>query len=146
MFRKTKSNAAKKDATFTVISKNMHILGNIVHEAGTVDFNGTLDGNLRCETLTIRPDGVINGEINASTVMVYGRVNGLIRAKNVHLYAGSYIEGIIMHEQISIEDGAFLDGKCKRTDKVSSPALSFDSDDEPQEKPVKILENIRLIR
>lgn len=144
MFLKTKP--AKKDSAPTVIGKNMHILGNIVHEDGVVDFNGTLDGNLRSEALTIRADGVINGEITATTVMVYGKVNGLIKAKNVHLYNGSYIEGIVMHEQLSIEDGAFIDGKCKRTNKLAGGSVAANSDDEPQEKPVKILENIRLIR
>lgn len=146
MFLKTKTSTTKKDTSFTVISKHMHILGNIVHEGGTVDFNGALDGNLRCETLTVRPDGAINGEITANTVMVYGKVNGLIKAKNVHLYSGSYIEGIVMHEQISIEDGAFLDGKCKRTDKAAPSSLRPETSEEPQEKPVKMLENIRLIR
>lgn len=144
MFLRTKPG--KAEMAPTVVGKNMHILGNIVHEGGVVDFNGTLDGNLRCEALTVRADGVINGEIIANSVAVYGKVNGLIKAKNVHLYSGSTIEGIVMHEQICIEDGAFIDGKCKRTDKVASSVSVADFEDEPQEKPVKILENIRLIR
>ena len=37
-----------------IITKDMNILGNIVSD-GNIDFNGTIQGNIRCNTLTIRP-------------------------------------------------------------------------------------------
>ncbi len=153
MFRKnskstrSSSAASGRASVPTVISRDLHMLGNIVHEDGTVDMDGTLDGNLRCRSLTVRPNGVIQGEIQADTVNIYGRVNGLIRARQVSLFAGCHIEGIVMHEQLSIEDGAFIDGKLKRIDKIASPALFADQEaDDPEEKPLRMLENIRLIR
>ena len=153
---KPKSTAAKtteikKGAIPTVITKGMHILGNIVGDS-VVDFNGILDGNLRCELLTVRENGVINGEITAETVFIFGKVKGIIRAKHVHLHAGCRIEGIVMHESLSIEDGAFIDGKCKRTDKVEESSLDFltlaesDSDEaDSNPKTIRMLDNIRLI-
>lgn len=138
MFRRTKPE--KTEILSSVVGRHLHMLGNIVYEGGTVDFDGTLDGNLRCEALTLRGNGVINGEIIAHTVRIYGKVNGLIKAKNVHLYSGAYIEGIVMHEQLVIEDGAFIDGKCKRTDKPSEAA-----DAAASAKPLRMMENIRLI-
>ena len=55
-----------------------------------------------------------------------------------------------MHEGLIIEDGAFVDGKFKRTDRTKPEETeeeesdsSFDS--EPQEG-MKLLQNIRLIR
>ena len=146
MFRKpTKEQSpSKKTSIPSIITRDMHILGNIVHEDGVVDMDGTLDGNIRCHTLTIRPSGLVTGEITAEVVQVYGKVNGLIKAKNVSLLAGCHIEGIVMHEQLSIQDGAYIDGKCKRTDKMPSSEMLQNDEDMPQ-KPVKILENIRLI-
>lgn len=154
MFLKTKSHPSKpsqgkKEALPSVIAKGTHILGNIIND-GVVDFDGTLEGNMRCETLTIRPNGVVKGEVTAENIFVYGKVNGLIRAKNVHLHSTCHIEGIVMHESLSIEDGAFIDGKCKRTNKpTSNDSEESPFEDESQDSAtpkVKVLENIRLIR
>lgn len=142
--------AGKKDAVPSIIAQDMHLLGNIVCD-GTIDFDGKIDGNIRCSTLNVRKNGAVNGEITADDVFVYGKVKGVIRAKNVYLFAASNVEGIVMHESIAIEDGAFLDGKLKRTDKPASSDDASQSgeiiDAEPAMQPtVKLFENIRLIR
>jgi cytoskeletal protein CcmA (bactofilin family) len=98
--------------------------------------------------LTVRENGRVNGEVIADTVQVYGKITGLIRARHAHLFSTCHIEGIVMHESITIEDGAFIDGKCKRTNKVldvKKPSESEDDDAETGVKPLKILENVRLI-
>lgn len=134
----------------SVIANGMHILGNIVCD-GIMDFDGTIDGNIKCQTLTVRALGLVNGEISADTVIVYGKVKGTIKAKAVQLLAGCQVEGVVMHETLSIEDGAFLDGKCKRTDKVvlndNKDIIEEDSEDESDADapPMKVLENLRLI-
>ena len=149
MFLKTKKsdilNSApvvpKKSLVPSVISQDLNVLGTIVSE-GAVDFSGTMDGNVRCQSLTVRVDGRIAGEIHAESVHIYGHVKGIIRAREVHLYSNAHIEGIIMHASLSIEDGAFIDGTCKRTDKL--PVM--DSSDQPQDaSTVEILENLRLM-
>ena len=153
MFWKTKPDSkklipAKKGAFPTVVTREMHILGNVVSD-GVIDFDGTIDGNIRCQMLTIRGNGQVNGEIIADTVLVYGKVVGLIRSRHAHLFSTCHIEGIVMHESITIEDGAFIDGKCKRTNKVlniKKPEEPEEEDAETSAKPMKILENIQLIR
>jgi len=147
----------------TIVTPDVHLLGNMVSE-GSVDFSGTIDGNIRCDTLTLRECGTIKGEITANNVFIHGTVKGLIRAKNVHLLAACKVEGIIMHEQISIEDGAFVDGKFKRSDRVKEAGETEDSSSESGESSfdgnpatmltrsvaspssTKVLDNIRLIR
>jgi len=145
--------ANKKETIPSIITKDIDILGNIVSD-GNVDFDGNLNGNIRCATLTIRANGTVKGEVIGNHVMVYGTVKGLIRAKHVQFFAGANVEGIIMHETIVIEDGAMVDGKFKRTDKIQ-PAeeesedsdSSFAFDEEPAASAeIKVLENIRLIR
>lgn len=112
----------------SIIAQDMRVIGNILSE-GVVDFAGTLDGNVRCHTFTLRPQGVANGEIVAEAAHVYGKVKGMIRARQVHLYSSAHVEGVIMHESLSIEDGAYIDGKFKRADKpleheISAPAAA----------------------
>jgi cytoskeletal protein CcmA (bactofilin family) len=143
---KATTQGGKKGLIPSIIAQGMHVLGNIISE-GSIDFDGTLDGNVRCSILTIRPNGCIKGDAVADHIYVYGKVKGLIRAKHVHLYASCNVEGIIMHESITIEDGAFVDGKFKRTDKITDDDESDNSfafDDSSSEP--KMLENIRLIR
>ena len=82
MFRKTDTAVAvakpanKKDLIPTIIGKDVNILGNIVSE-GNVDFNGTLDGNIRCESLTLREDSSVKGEIVATTVFAARTSNSI---------------------------------------------------------------------
>jgi cytoskeletal protein CcmA (bactofilin family) len=136
----------RKSPVPSVFGMDMHILGNIVSE-GMIDFNGHLEGNIRCSALTLRPNAEVKGDILAESVQIFGKVSGLIRAKNVYLFASCHVEGIIMHETIAIEDGAFLDGKCKRTDKICLDDENIQvTEESDQLKPdLKILENIRLI-
>ncbi len=151
-----------KGFSTSVIAVGMHVLGNIVSE-GALDIDGKINGNVRGQTISIRPNGVIIGDVVADVVHVYGTVEGLIKAKNVLLYADARVTGTIMHEAITIEDGAFVDGKFKRTDKISfndaevemarrmqmpaiDPAFDGENDnEEPSEAEIKILENLRLI-
>jgi cytoskeletal protein CcmA (bactofilin family) len=151
MFRKTNNKkqeapllaaTVKKNAVPSVFSSDLNVLGTIVSE-GAVDFSGTMDGNIRCQTLTVRADGKISGEIHAESVHVYGLIKGIIRARDVHLFSTCHIEGIIMHESLSIEDGAFIDGSCKRTDRINT---SESGELLPQDSnTVEILENLRLL-
>lgn len=159
MFRKNsntpgghvKTSGSRKEPIPSIITQDVNILGNIVSD-GNMDFDGTLNGNIRCSTLTIRANGFIKGEVVADHVFIYGKVKGLVRAKHVQLFSGCNVEGVIMHETISIEDGAFIDGKCKRTDKVhTAEDEEADSDgdflfDDSNGSEPKMLENIRLIR
>lgn len=151
MFLKNKSNPVTKIATThksgvpSIIAQDMHLIGNIVSD-GILDFDGKIDGNIRCHTLNVRKNGVVNGEIVADDVFVYGKVKGIVRAKNVYLFASCHIEGIVMHESIAIEDGAFLDGKCKRTDKPEGAKNSgYEGFEEITSGDIRVLENIKLI-
>lgn len=148
----------------SVIASNMNVLGNIISD-GVLDIDGQVDGNVRGHSVTVRPDGRIRGDLMAEDVYIYGTVDGLIKASNVTLYASAHVNGTIMHESLTIEDGAQVDGKLKRMERLliedkrgegsdssepkRTPVIDsmFDNDnDEPQsEAEIRILENLRLI-
>lgn len=114
--KKVASPLSRKSAP-SIISSDMNILGNVISE-GFLDIDGRVEGNVRCITAAIREHGVIRGDVTADAVEIYGHVAGIVKAKAVTLYATAKVEGTIMHESLSIEDGAFVDGKFKRMDKV----------------------------
>ena len=144
----------------SVIASGMHVLGNVVSD-GVLDIDGNIDGNVRGRQVSVRPNGCIRGDVTAESVDVYGTIEGVIKAQVVNLYATAHVVGTIMHEALTIEDGAFVDGKFKRTDRVfvdddsneikrlAAPNLDTgfnDNDDLTSEVEIKILENLRLIR
>lgn len=140
---------AKKGGVPSVISSDLHMLGNLVSE-GLVDVDGSIDGNVKAEQVTIRSNGKIKGDITAQAVHVYGEVHGLIRAHTVHLYSSCHVEGVIIHQSLSVEDGAFVDGKFKRThDKAlyeQEDSGSGDTDDGFLETPPNAVPgSLRLI-
>ena len=159
---KPKAGERKASGVPSVISEDMQVLGNIVSH-GMLDIDGQIEGNVKCHTATIRPNGRVRGDMQAEEVHVHGQVEGIIKANTVCLYASASVKGTIMHESLSIEDGAFVDGKFKRTDKIfieydeTTPAAQaetpqFDgmveSDNpEPQSKEeLDMLDNLRLIQ
>ena len=48
----------------------------------------------------------INGDINANEIEVNGRIKGSLTAKRVKINKGCNLEGDVVGESISIEDGA----------------------------------------
>lgn len=112
-------STARKSGTGipSIISADLRILGNIVSD-GVVDLDGIVEGNVKCHTVTVRKNGHIKGDVIAETVHVYGRIQGLIKARNVQFFKGGRAEGVIMHESITIEDGAFVDGRFKRMENI----------------------------
>lgn len=152
---KTHETPRKTSVPPSVISADMYVLGNVISSDGLLDIDGKIDGNVRCKVATVRPNGRVKGDVVAEIVHVYGEIEGLVKAKAVMLYATARVQGTIMHESLSIEDGAFVDGKFKRTDKVTmdgelSKSLEIadfdnDNDDPATEEELKVLENLRLI-
>ncbi len=51
---------------------------------------------------------------------MYGTVKGDIRARSVFVAASARVSGDIVHETISIESGAYIEGQLKRLDTANS--------------------------
>ena len=130
-----------KDTVPSVISHDMNILGNLISD-GYVDIDGRIEGNVKCVALTVREKGMIKGDIIAEKVKVCGEVSGLIKARFVHLACTAKVRGVIMHESLSVDDGAFIDGQCKRMDRKAETVKKLQEQDE---SPEEAIDNLRLI-
>lgn len=143
-WRKTTDGASPMDALLrkslpTVVAADVHFLGNIVSE-GALDIDGKVEGNVKCKSLTLRRNGRIQGDAYAIEAHVYGELQGMIRAKEVHLYASCRVEGIIVHEKLTIEDGAYVDGQFKRADRVLDAGVATDGASE-----LEVFRHLKLI-
>jgi cytoskeletal protein CcmA (bactofilin family) len=56
------------------------------------------------------------GSVIAEDIVVRGRVVGSVRGLRVTLQAQSHVEGDIFHQSLAIEQGAYFEGKSRRSD------------------------------
>ena len=120
MFSKNKSEETEatdgkpaKPAVPSIISEDLTITGNLLSK-GEIQIDGRVEGDIDTETLLVGESAHINGDVRAKRVHVYGHVNGQITAQSVTLASTAHVKGDIVHEDLSIEKGAFLEGHCQR--------------------------------
>jgi cytoskeletal protein CcmA (bactofilin family) len=73
--------------------------------------DGVVRGDVVVARLTIGESGQVEGAVQAEVVEARGRVIGSITAKQVKLYASCHVDGDITHEQLTMEAGAFFQGR-----------------------------------
>lgn len=128
--KKPTSTNSQGSRGFSSVGTGLIVEGNVF---GTSDLviDGNVRGDVKVGHLTIGESGSIEGKVEAESIQVRGRVVGSISGKNVHLLSTAYVEGDITHDSISIEVGAFFQGRClqtKRTENVletSAPGSAF---------------------
>ena len=95
----------------TVIGKGLKIVGNVTAES-LVEVNGQIEGDVHCTSLIVSPKAQIVGRITAERVVVNGRVEGPIQGCEVVLKSQAYVIGDIRHQSLTIEKGAYFDGRA----------------------------------
>jgi cytoskeletal protein CcmA (bactofilin family) len=88
-----------------VIDAGLCIKGDLETD-GEVQVDGQVKGDIKCASLTVGKDGSVFGNVQAGEVIVRGKVKGDIRATRVILLDSAEVEGAIVHQRISIEEGA----------------------------------------
>ncbi len=112
----------KAPAPASLISQDITIEGSVAGE-GDLHVDGVIRGEVRIGKLTIGDTGHVEGSIVAESVEVRGRVIGSITAKQVRLAGTAYVDGDVTHEQLSIELGAFFQGRSLKFQR-SAPAIT----------------------
>jgi cytoskeletal protein CcmA (bactofilin family) len=110
------TSTTSRSAPPSFISTDMRLIGDLASE-GEVQIDGTVNGDIKTKVLLVGEKAVIKGEIIADTVKVHGEINGQIKARSVTLASTARMVGDILHENLAIEEGAYLEGHCKRMDK-----------------------------
>jgi cytoskeletal protein CcmA (bactofilin family) len=113
--------ALQEQLVESVIGNDLSIEGDAItiRCKGSLTVNGNIQADLHSRRLQVGKDAVVSGAISADTVDVFGRVQGAILGAKVVLHTGADVEGDIMSQLLSVEEGANFDGRSRR---VTDPA------------------------
>lgn len=99
----------------SIIGEDLAVEGNIISK-GEIQLEGEIKGDVLCASLVIGDKALIEGGVVADDVIVRGRVVGSLRGHRVTLQSNSHVEGDIFHQSLAIEQGAYFEGKSRRSD------------------------------
>ena len=119
------SNPASSTNPAACISQGIRIKGEVT---GTEDLfvDGQVEGKLNLTAnscLTVGPNGDVKADLNAREIIVRGRVEGKIIARDKLLIGSTgQITGEVQTDRLAIEDGALLRGKVEAGKQISKSA------------------------
>ncbi len=129
----------------SLLSMDIDFTGNI-HSDGELQIDGVVNGNIVANVLIIGETAQIIGEITAESARIHGRVTGQVQANSVSLAKTAHILGDVLHGNIAIEQGAFLEGHCRRLEvkkkssdsglKLLVKGVAKDKTDQPPKNPM----------
>jgi cytoskeletal protein CcmA (bactofilin family) len=111
-----------KSSVPSIISPDLRINGDMVC-SGDIQIDGWVEGDIQSRNVVVGEGATVHGAIQAENVRICGIINGQIRADNVTLEKTARVTGDILHKSLSIEQGAFLEGMCKRIDSSANGAI-----------------------
>src|ERR1700754_4808975 len=116
------SKPSTKASVPSIISPDLRINGDMVC-SGDIQIDGWVEGDIQSRNVTVGEGATVHGAVQAENVRICGIINGQIRADNVVLEKSARVTGDILHKSRAIEQGAFLEGMCKRIDSTPNPAI-----------------------
>jgi cytoskeletal protein CcmA (bactofilin family) len=99
----------------SIIGDDLTIRGN-VSSKGEVQIDGEIEGDIRCGSLLVGDKARVMGGVVAEDVVVRGNVVGSITGLRVTLQGQCHVEGDIFCQTLAIEQGAYFEGKSRRSD------------------------------
>lgn len=109
------ASAATRGSVPSLLGSDLRITGDI-SSSGEVQLDGRVEGDIIADCLIVSENGIVDGAIAANSVRVLGTVNGPITAGSVKLGRSARVTGDIVHQTLSVEEGAFVTGHCRRSD------------------------------
>lgn len=108
--------ASTSSAARSIIGNDLTIVGQGLRiiSQGILQVDGDVTGDVVGSEVIIGEKGRVTGVVSGESVIVRGEVAGTIRGLRVVLQAGAKVEGDVHHQVLSVEQGAFLDGRVRR--------------------------------
>lgn len=137
-------NSNNQDKVLTLISDGCKFEGNLSSPSAT-KIDGHVVGNLRGESgIIIGEKGIVEGNINAVDVIIYGTVKGNIKAHKLDLRKSCSLNGDIVIEELATETGSKFNGNCKMGEVIQKSNIidmkdadiDIQSVDKQKDKPV----------
>lgn len=108
-----------------VISRGMVVLGDLV-VSGQLIVEGTVYGNITegdgvGAHVAVRGNGVVNGNVRATTAVIDGFVNGTVHTtERTCILAGARVSGDVRYSMVEVQLGALVDGRFLREEPETS--------------------------
>ena len=112
----TRPVGSRQDGALSIIGNDLTIVGQGLRivTRGTLQVEGKVEGDVVGNEVIIGERGQVTGVVSGQTVIVHGTVAGTVKGVHVVLKSGARVDGDVLHHQLSVEQGAHLDGRVKR--------------------------------
>jgi len=130
------SNLKRVNHTPSIISEDVRLTGTLTSQ-GEVQLDGRIDGDIKAEHLVIGSTGIVEGIVEAKSVIVKGKIIGSLNASEVKIQSSAHVHGDVFHDTLSIDAGAIIEGSLKQRFEKEEPELI--SNDSKPAKEVKAL-------
>lgn len=91
------------------------ISGNVI-STSALHIAGQVHGDVHCASLVLDENSVVEGNVVAEDIVIRGRLIGSARGVRVILRSTSHIEGDLLHTHLAMEEGAYFDGRSRRSE------------------------------
>jgi cytoskeletal protein CcmA (bactofilin family) len=110
----------------SLIAEDLVIEGGL---SGDVELHidGAVRGDVRVSRLSIGETGSVEGSVQAESVDCRGKVIGAITAPQVRLYSAAHVDGDVTHDQLTIEAGAFFQGRSLKLPRAQAVPVEVPS-------------------
>jgi cytoskeletal protein CcmA (bactofilin family) len=133
MFGQGKKEGSEDVAVNTIIGQQSRVEGNI-HFTGSLHVDGVIKGNILAEegsssVLTVSEQGRIEGDVQVTSVILNGIVNGDIRSdERIELAAKAKVTGDVYYNQVEMAKGAQVNGSLIYREESSGSVVTFERD------------------
>jgi cytoskeletal protein CcmA (bactofilin family) len=108
------NRSSREGAEPTVIGFGLAITGNL-ESKGEIQVEGAVQGDIHGGRIVVGEQALIQGNLVANDIIVRGTLRGSIRGNNVTVHSSSRVEGDIFHKLLTMEQGAFFEGRARRS-------------------------------
>src|SRR5438067_8577319 len=125
-----------QNSSKNVLNSDVELKGTLKF-AGELTFDGKLDGDITSDgSLNLGDNAVVKGNINVATVVVRGKVNGNVMAKEkIDIKTKTELFGDIRAPKLTIEEGVTFVGKSEINPNKVAPAAPPQRPGEPVRPP-----------
>ncbi len=118
MFMGKKFEDIKGEETTTVIGAGVEVEGTFT-ASGNITIKGHLTGSVETKNdLYVAETASIDGEVKTKNAFISGRIKGnVIAEEKLKFSSTAKIDGDLICQNLSVEEGAILNGKCQMSKK-----------------------------
>ena len=83
-----------------------------------VNIQGTIDGDIECNSITINKSGNVKGKIKTETMTVEGKAEGEMNVNTVlNIKSEGHVNGKVFYGEIQIDEGGKISGEINHRNK-----------------------------